>query len=43
MEWMVGESPTDLLAISSGYSDHDNESHEKQKIEARRRLLDLVG
>ncbi|CAH8265269.1 unnamed protein product [Arabidopsis lyrata] len=43
MEWMVGESPTDLLAISSGYSDHDNESHEKQKIEARRRLLDLVN
>ncbi|CAL9236143.1 unnamed protein product [Arabidopsis halleri] len=43
MEWMVGESPTDLLAISSGYSDHDNESHEKQKMEARRRLLDLVN
>lgn len=43
MEWMAGESPTDLLSISSGYSDHDNQSREKQKVEARRRLLDLVG
>ncbi|XP_023639626.1 uncharacterized protein LOC17888000 isoform X2 [Capsella rubella] len=43
MEWMVGESPTDLLSISSSYSDHDLQSHEKEKIEARRRLLDLVN
>ncbi|KAL1189031.1 Protein ACTIVITY OF BC1 COMPLEX KINASE 3 [Cardamine amara subsp. amara] len=41
MEWMVGESPTDLLSISSQY--HDFESHEKPTLEARRRLLDLVN
>ncbi|XP_010507623.1 PREDICTED: uncharacterized protein LOC104784272 [Camelina sativa] len=43
MEWMVGESPTDLLSISSSDSDHDLQSNEKQKSEARRRLLDLVN
>lgn len=37
MEWVVGESPTDLLSLStsSAYS-------ERQKLEAKRRLLDLV-
>ncbi|XP_024003876.1 uncharacterized protein LOC18027260 isoform X2 [Eutrema salsugineum] len=43
MEWMVGESPNDLLSISTGYSDNDFQSHEREKIEARRRLLDLVN
>ncbi|CAA7052030.1 unnamed protein product [Microthlaspi erraticum] len=43
MEWMVGESPTDLLSISTGYSEHNSQSHEREKLEARRRLLDLVN
>lgn len=43
MEWMVGESPTDLQAITTGYSENDTQSHERQKLEARRRLLDLVS
>ncbi|CAH2058752.1 unnamed protein product [Thlaspi arvense] len=43
MEWMVGESPTDLLSISTNYSDNDFQSHEREKMEARRRLLDLVN
>ncbi|CAN7007456.1 hypothetical protein IGI04_010622 [Brassica rapa subsp. trilocularis] len=43
MEWMVGESPTDLQAITTGYSENDTQSHERQKLEARRRLLDLVN
>ncbi|KAF9674863.1 hypothetical protein SADUNF_Sadunf10G0171200 [Salix dunnii] len=38
MEWVVGDSPTDLLSLStsSTYS-------ERQKLEAKRRLLDLVS
>lgn len=38
LEWVVGESPTDLLSLStsSTYS-------ERQKLEAKRRLLDLVS
>lgn len=38
LEWVVGESPTDLLSLStsSAYS-------ERQKLEAKRRLLDLVS
>uniref|UniRef100_A0A1J3HHL7 Protein kinase domain-containing protein n=1 Tax=Noccaea caerulescens TaxID=107243 RepID=A0A1J3HHL7_NOCCA len=43
MEWMVGESPTDLISISTGCSDHDSQSHEREKLEARRSLLDLVN
>ncbi|KAJ4906807.1 Protein kinase superfamily protein [Raphanus sativus] len=43
MEWMVGESPTDLQAITTGYAEDDTQSHERQKLEARRRLLDLVN
>ena len=40
MEWISGDSPTDLLTIStektsSAYS-------ERQKVDAKRRLLDLV-
>ncbi|KAF8108297.1 hypothetical protein N665_0111s0012 [Sinapis alba] len=43
MEWMVGESPTDLQSITTGYSENDTQSHERHKMEARRRLLDLVN
>ncbi|KAL0711001.1 hypothetical protein Bca4012_017979 [Brassica carinata] len=43
MEWMVGESPTDLQSITTGYSENDTQSHERYKMEARRRLLDLVN
>ncbi|KAJ0046307.1 hypothetical protein Pint_06067 [Pistacia integerrima] len=40
MEWMVGESPTDLLSISTGDS---STYSERQKLEAKRCLLDLVN
>lgn len=44
MEWMVGESPTDLLSISTGNSVGNVSVHwERQKVEAKRRLLDLVN
>ncbi|KAK4778322.1 hypothetical protein SAY87_018509 [Trapa incisa] len=44
MEWMAGESPTDLISISNGESTYDGASYsEKQKLEARGRLLDLVN
>ncbi|XP_010534416.1 PREDICTED: uncharacterized protein LOC104809972 isoform X2 [Tarenaya hassleriana] len=42
MEWIVGESPSDLLSISSGHSDYDFQNSEGQEFEAKRRLLDLV-
>lgn len=43
MEWMVGESPTDLLSMSTGSSvDNDSAYAERQKFDAKRRLLDLV-
>ncbi|KAE9611418.1 hypothetical protein Lal_00011666 [Lupinus albus] len=44
MEWMVGESPTDLLSLSIGSSIGDaSEYSEKQKVAAKARLLDLVN
>ncbi|EEF29135.1 Ubiquinone biosynthesis protein coq-8, putative [Ricinus communis] len=44
MEWVVGESPTDLLSISAGNAvDHGYAYSERQKTEAKRRLLDLVS
>lgn len=44
MEWMVGESPTDLLSMSTGSSvDNDSAYAERQKFDAKRRLLDLVS
>ncbi|XP_061347044.1 uncharacterized protein LOC133292630 isoform X2 [Gastrolobium bilobum] len=45
MEWMVGESPTDLLSVSteSSVSGNVSEYSERQKIDAKRRLLDLVN
>ncbi|KAF0933476.1 hypothetical protein E2562_018569 [Oryza meyeriana var. granulata] len=43
MEWVAGENPTDLLSLSKGISSEISESSEKQKIEAKARLLDLVN
>nr|XP_029145126.1 uncharacterized protein LOC112712589 isoform X2 [Arachis hypogaea] len=44
MEWMVGESPTDLLSASTGTSARNvSEYAEKQKVDAKRRLLDMVS
>lgn len=43
MEWVIGESPTNLLSLSAGDTvDQDSEYSERHKIEAKRRLLDLV-
>ncbi|XP_021832770.1 uncharacterized protein LOC110772624 [Prunus avium] len=43
MEWIVGESPTDLLSVSAGSSiDNGSEYSERQRLDAKRRLLDLV-
>lgn len=44
MEWIVGESPTDLLAITAGNSVNQLSTYsDRQKIDAKRRLLDLVN
>lgn len=44
MEWISGESPTDLLSVSTGNSvDHGSCYTERQQFEAKRRLLDLVN
>lgn len=44
MEWIVGESPTKLVAISSGDSiDRDSPYSEIQVYDSKRRLLDLVS
>ncbi|XP_028782114.1 uncharacterized protein LOC114738244 [Neltuma alba] len=44
MEWMIGESPTDLLSVSTGNSAGNDSVHlERQKVEAKGRLLDLVN
>lgn len=43
MEWMVGESPTELLSISTPESVVEGFIYsEKQIYDSRRRLLDLV-
>lgn len=43
MEWMVGESPSDLIYMSSKSSvDSGSNFLERQQSDARRRLLDLV-
>jgi hypothetical protein len=42
MEWVAGENPRDLLSLSKGISDSTTELSEKQKLEAKGRLLDLV-
>ncbi|MCI91120.1 putative aarF domain-containing protein kinase chloroplastic-like, partial [Trifolium medium] len=42
MEWMVGESPTDLLSVSTGNSTGEvSEYSDRQNVDAKRRLLDL--
>ncbi|XP_062220644.1 uncharacterized protein LOC133920037 [Phragmites australis] len=43
MEWVTGENPKDLLALSRGISSKITEASEKQKFEAKTRLLDLVN
>lgn len=44
MEWVVGESPTALLSQTSGNTnDRGQIISERQKTEAKRRLLDLVN
>ncbi|KAK7357061.1 hypothetical protein VNO80_16342 [Phaseolus coccineus] len=44
MEWMVGESPTDLLSVTAGNSvGNVSEYSERQKLDSKRRLLDLVS
>ncbi|KAG2723530.1 hypothetical protein I3760_02G173900 [Carya illinoinensis] len=44
MEWIVGESPTDLLSVSTGNPvDLGSPYLERQKLEAKKRLLDLVN
>lgn len=43
MEWMAGENPKELLSLSKGISGDISESSEKQKLEAKARLLDLVN
>ncbi|CAI0411752.1 unnamed protein product, partial [Linum tenue] len=41
MEWVVGESPTDLLSVATSNANH--EVSETERIEANRKLLDLVS
>ncbi|XWS07937.1 hypothetical protein CRYUN_Cryun41cG0034100 [Craigia yunnanensis] len=43
MEWMVGESPTHLLSVTTSDSKHGSKYLERQKVDAERRLLDLVN
>ncbi|XP_031105219.1 uncharacterized protein LOC116010097 [Ipomoea triloba] len=44
MEWMVGESPTDLMTISTKDSvGHLSTNSERLQNDAKRRLLDLVN
>lgn len=43
MEWMGGESPTDLLLVATGSTVGNSLTHsERQKLDAKRCLLDLV-
>ncbi|KAL5710076.1 hypothetical protein ACHQM5_020683 [Ranunculus cassubicifolius] len=44
MEWVVGESPNDLFSVSTrSLSDYDSGHSDRQQIEAKKRLLDLVS
>ncbi|PON63064.1 Tyrosine-protein kinase [Trema orientale] len=44
MEWIVGESPTDLLSVSTRSSaDNGFTYSERQRFDAKRRLLDMVN
>ncbi|CAL5020115.1 unnamed protein product [Urochloa decumbens] len=42
-EWVAGENPKELLSLSKGVSEKVTETSEKQKLEAKTRLLDLVN
>lgn len=42
MEWMAGESPRDLLFLSTESVDVPSGHEEKRKYEAKRKLLDMV-
>lgn len=43
MEWVVGENPNDLLAVSTRSSISDGSQYsEEQQLEAKKRLLDMV-
>lgn len=43
MEWIVGESPNDLLYVSSENSIENGSTYsERQQYDARKRLIDLV-
>ncbi|CAO2047107.1 unnamed protein product [Urochloa humidicola] len=43
MEWVAGENPKELLSLSQGVSGKVTVASEKQKLEAKSRLLDLVN
>ncbi|XP_024969265.1 uncharacterized protein LOC112508756 [Cynara cardunculus var. scolymus] len=43
MEWMAGESPKELLSMCSSNFEHESQYSEKQRIDAKRHLLDLVN
>lgn len=44
MEWMVGESPTDLMTMSTKDSVGHHSTHsERLQNDAKHRLLDLVS
>lgn len=42
MEWVAGENPKELLSLTKGVSEKVTEASEKQNLEAKSRLLDLV-
>lgn len=42
MEWVAGENPRELLSLAKGISGNIAELPEKQKLDAKARLLDLV-
>ncbi|XP_071710350.1 uncharacterized protein [Rutidosis leptorrhynchoides] len=44
MEWMAGDNPKDLISIcSSNNTENDSEYSDKQRVDAKRNLLDLVS
>lgn len=43
MEWLAGENPTELLAKCNTSFENESQYSEKQRIDAKRHLLDLVN
>ncbi|KAG2654782.1 hypothetical protein PVAP13_1NG499400 [Panicum virgatum] len=43
MEWVTGENPKELLSLTKGVSGKVTEASEKQKLDAKTHLLDLVN